>query len=123
MRAGKFFLPYNMITGKWSTPEHRPLYRLDELIGANENRAVILIEGAKCADALAGLGFLATTTYGSAQAAHKTDISALKDRVVILWPDKDEPGARYAVGLTVTLHEAFGTLPKIIPTDIGCSIR
>lgn len=113
---GKFFLPYNMVTGEWSAPEHRPLYRVDELIAANENRAVILVEGEKCADALADLGFLATTTFGGAQAAHKTDISALKGRPVIIWPDKDEPGAKYAERLSVALHEAFGTAPKVIPT-------
>ena len=113
---GKFFLPYDMLTGRWNAPESRPLYRLDELLAANDNRAVIVTEGEKCADALAGLGFVATTTFGGAQAAHKTDLAPLKGRNVILWPDKDEPGAKYAEGLAVILHREFGTPSKIIPT-------
>ncbi|MCU9850556.1 hypothetical protein OEZ60_21510 [Defluviimonas sp. WL0024] len=112
----KFFLPYDLVKGTWTAPEHRPLYRLDELIAANENRPVIITEGEKCADALASLGYVATTTFGGANAAEKSDISAMKDRTVILWPDKDEPGRKYAEGLAVTLYKAFGIPPRIIPT-------
>ncbi|WBL34036.1 hypothetical protein O5O51_04865 [Sinirhodobacter sp. HNIBRBA609] len=114
---GKFFLPYDVLTGAWSAPEHRPLYRLDDLVAANENRPVILVEGEKCADALAGLGFVATTTFGGAQAAHKADLSPLRGREVIIWPDKDEPGLKHAEGLALTLHRDFDTQPKIIPTS------
>ena len=122
---GKFFLPYDPQAEAWKAPEHRPLYRLDELVTANDNRPVILTEGEKCADALSALGYVSTTTFGGANGAHKTDLSALKGRNVILWPDKDEPGAKYANGLAVTLHKGFGTLPGIVPTsEIAlCKVR
>ena len=116
-RGDKFFIPYDLVAQTWTAPEHRPLYRLDELTAANENRPVIITEGEKCADAIARLGYVSTTTFGGANAAHKTDLSALKGRDVILWPDKDDTGAKYAKGLGVTLHRDFGTLPKIVPTS------
>ncbi len=113
----KFFVPYDLVAQTWTAPEHRPLYRLDELIAANENRPVIITEGEKCADAIARLGYVSTTTFGGANAAHKTDLSALKGRDVILWPDKDDAGRKYAKGLAVTLHRDYGSLPKIVPTS------
>ncbi len=113
----KFFIPFDMETGNWKAPEHRPLYRLDELVAANDDRAVIVTEGEKCADALAALGYVATTTYGGAQAPHKSDLSALKGRNIYVWPDKDEPGQRYAEKLCATIRSEYGTLPKIIPTS------
>ncbi|MBU2244812.1 MAG: hypothetical protein KJ631_20370, partial [Alphaproteobacteria bacterium] len=113
----KFFIPFDLVANDWKAPEHRPLYRLNDLVAANEDRAVIVTEGEKCADALAALGFVATTTYGGAQAPHKSDLSALNGRNVYVWPDKDEPGQRYAEKLCATLHREFGTLPKIIPTS------
>ncbi|SFH52531.1 hypothetical protein SAMN04488020_12010 [Palleronia marisminoris] len=113
---GKFFLPYDLIADAWKAPELRPLYRLDALAEANADRAVIVTEGEKCADALASLGYVSTTTFGGANGAHKTDLAPLRGRKVILWPDKDEPGLKYAEGLAATLHAELGALPRIIPT-------
>ncbi|MGY9049728.1 MAG: hypothetical protein ACKVKF_22480, partial [Rhodobacterales bacterium] len=114
---GKFFLPYDLTRQDWKAPDTRPLYRLNDLMAANANRAVIVTEGEKCADALAELGYVSTTTFGGSNGAHKSDLAPLRGRKVLLWPDKDAPGLKYAEGLAVTLHRELGTLPRIIPTS------
>lgn len=116
-KDGKFFIPYDLDAQDWKAPKHRPLYRLDELTAANTNRPIVVTEGEKCADALAALGYVSTTTFGGAGAAHKTDLSALKDRDVIIWPDKDAAGRKYARCIAATLRKDFGTLPRIVPTS------
>ena len=63
------------------------------------------------------MGFIATTTYGGAQASHKSYLSPLSGRHVYVWPDKDKAGRQYAERICVTLHSDFGTLPKIIPVS------
>ena len=73
----------------------KPLYRLPELVSAPEGAPVWIVEGEKCADTLAALGLVATTSGASSSAA-AADWSPLKGRKVILWPDYDEPGIRYA---------------------------
>jgi hypothetical protein len=78
-------------------PAPRPLYRLPELI-ANPSVPVLICEGEKKADAvpMLFLGWLGTTSMGGAGAAKLTDWSPLAGRNVIIWPDHDEPGRRYA---------------------------
>jgi len=55
---------------------------------------VVIVEGEKCADALAGLtrevGVL--SWLGGSGAVLRTDWDALAGREVILWPDADDPG-------------------------------
>jgi putative DNA primase/helicase len=76
---------------------------------------VIVTEGEKCADALAGLGYTATTSFGGANAARKTDLSPLAGRKVIIWPDHDAPGQKYAEQISVTLHRDFETPAQVVP--------
>jgi hypothetical protein len=114
---GKFFIPFDLNSHEWKAPDHRPLYRLTELKAANDNRPVIVTEGEKCADALAGLGYITTTTFGGSNAPHKTDLSPLRGRTVIIWPDKDEAGQKYAAKLSLTLHKEYDTAAKTIPTS------
>lgn len=72
----------------------RPLYRLDLL--ARVNGPVMVVEGEKCVDALTGLGILATTSAGGSGAAAKTDWTPLRGCKVLIWPDNDEAGNKYA---------------------------
>ncbi len=53
--------------------------------------------------ALAGLGFLATTSFGGCNALAKTDLSPLKGNKVLIWPDYDGPGLKYAENLRTAL--------------------
>ena len=79
----------------WDPP--RPLYGLDRL-AARPDALVIVVEGEKAADAAAELfqDAVTITSAGGSKAADKADWSPLHERVVILWPDTDAAGARYA---------------------------
>jgi hypothetical protein len=74
-------------------PQQRVLYRLPSL---SQARTVVICEGEKKADILAGYGFAATTSSGGSQAASKTDWKPLAGRECIIWPDADSPGRQYA---------------------------
>ncbi|MBK8915695.1 MAG: AAA family ATPase [Phycisphaerales bacterium] len=56
---------------------------------------MFIVEGERCADALAGLGLVAVTSAGGAKAADKSDWSALAGRKVVLCPDFDAAGEEY----------------------------
>jgi hypothetical protein len=94
--SGKEFRPWDVRARMWRAPDPRPLYNLPALMKA---RTVILVEGEKCADALIGAGIVATTAMNGAKApVDKTDWSALKNKDVLIWPDRDAPGWDYAEG-------------------------
>lgn len=85
----KTYRPF-LASGAAGMPEPRPLYRQADIAAAER---VILVEGEKCADALASAGIAATTQMGGATAnPAKTDWSPLAGKHVIIWPDNDAPG-------------------------------
>lgn len=86
-----------------------PLYRLPELLAAPD-APVWVAEGEPCADALAALGLVATTS-GSSSSADAADWEPLRSRTVTIWPDTDEPGRKYAKVVTDKLRA------------LGCSVR
>jgi 5S rRNA maturation endonuclease (ribonuclease M5) len=97
--ASKTYRPYcyKTVNGKktWTTgaPDLRPLFRLPDIAFSP---SVVLVEGEKCAQALADLGIEATTAMQGAKAPiEKTDWSPLQGKEVILWPDADAPGHEY----------------------------
>lgn len=113
MGDDKRFVPYTL----WSTPDgkvnwyrkglgdNRPLYRLPALAAAPE-KPVLLVEGEKCADAVAGFdGWVGTTWMGGANAPGKTDFSPLAGRKVLILPDLDAPGAGAAQKLIEILRD------------------
>jgi putative DNA primase/helicase len=92
----KVIKPVAKIGDSWeigAMPEPRPLYRLPQI--KNEDR-VYVTEGEKAADALVSLGLPATTSSGGANAAKQTDWSPLAGKDVVIFPDNDESGRRYA---------------------------
>lgn len=74
-------------------PEPRPLLRLHEL-SLQAEATVVLCEGEKAADAAAELfpDYVATCWPNGSNAWHKADLSPLKNRKVVLWPDNDPSG-------------------------------
>jgi putative DNA primase/helicase len=112
--GGKFFLPYTVDSQSWTAPDSRPLYRLPELLASKTDSIVIITEGEKCADALASLGYITTTTFGGASSAHKTDLSHVQGRQVIIWPDNDDPGRKYANQIETALCTGFSTKALIL---------
>jgi hypothetical protein len=98
-------------------PEPRPLYNFLLLRKAEASVPIIVVEGEKAAEAVgrmlraAGLPGVSTTSLGGASAPHKTDWKPLAGRTVILWPDNDTAGRKYA--------EAVGS----ILTGLACTVK
>ncbi|WP_339751861.1 AAA family ATPase [uncultured Marinobacter sp.] len=91
---GKEYRPWDVRTRKMHAPNPRPLYNQPGMSAASE---VVLVEGEKAADALIQQGIMATTAMNGANApVDKTDWSPLKNKRVLIWPDKDEAGMQYA---------------------------
>lgn len=106
---GKQYRPWDVASRQTRMPDPRPLYRLPDVARAD---TVVLVEGEKCADALMHIGIVATSAMGGAATAiTKTDWSLLAGKTVIIWPDHDEAGARYANAV----------IPKLLA--IGARVR
>lgn len=86
----------------------RPLYRLPQLLSANRSLPVYLVEGEKCADALAALGLIATTSPNGCQGVSAADWTPLRGRQVVLWPDNDTAGETYQRAVIARLTEIEG---------------
>jgi len=74
-------------------PDYRPLYHSD---GLQQAQTVIITEGEKKADILAGFGFIVTTSSAGGKSAAKTDWTPLAGKPCIIWPDNDTAGKQYA---------------------------
>jgi putative DNA primase/helicase len=85
--------------GRWRiglAQTRRVLYRLPELL-ADPAQPVVVVEGEKDADALAALGFCATTNVGGTGMGWRDEYGrALAGRRVAVVPDLDPPGLRHA---------------------------
>ncbi|MGE4131901.1 MAG: hypothetical protein AB7F86_09695 [Bdellovibrionales bacterium] len=95
--GAKRFFQSHMASGTWrpggAKSEVFP-YLLEEWRDAKD-RWLFLVEGEKCADALAERGFLATTTPGGSKSWGAHFAKHFEGRKVALLPDNDEPGRAY----------------------------
>lgn len=98
--------------GKPKMQDKNSLYRLPELLAADPALPVWVVEGEACADALAGLDLIVTTS-GSASSANAADWGPLQGRRAILWPDNDKPGTDYAEAVTKHLR-ALGCVIELV---------
>jgi len=69
-------------------------YRLHDL--ARSTAAVFIVEGEKCADAVASLGLVATTNHGGAGKWWPPLTEHFHGRNVVIIPDNDAPGEKHA---------------------------
>jgi len=74
----------------------RVLYRLPELLKADPNEIVWIVEGEKDADRLIGLGLVATTNPGGAGKWRPEYNEPLQGRKVVILPDHDPDGVTTA---------------------------
>lgn len=112
----KEFRPWDVATRKTRHPDIRPLYNLPGILPAAR---VVLVEGEKCADALNEIGIPATTVMGGSNAPpDKTDWSPLFGKEVLIWPDNDEPGLKYAEAAAGAILSAGGR-PATLPIPDG----
>ncbi len=87
-------------------PEPRPLYCLQDLTDA---KRIYVCEGEKAADAARSLGVTATTSAHGCQSPDKSDWKPLAGKEVVILPDNDSGGFKYAeavVGLLARLTPA-----------------
>ena len=98
----------------------RPLYRLPELQMSPES-SVLIVEGEKSADAAAGLllDMAVTTSMNGAQSPGKTDWSPVSGREVVVWPDNDEAGDRYAQQVASLVRAAGASTVRIVTLPDG----
>jgi hypothetical protein len=104
--SGKEFRPVSYCEEGWrirAMLDPRPLYGLPELATAQR---VIVTEGEKAADAARSIGFTATTSAGGSQAASKTDWRPLAGKDIIILPDNDPAGEKYADDVARLAHTA-----------------
>ncbi len=90
------------VVGGMASP--RPLYRLDDL-AAQPDATVYVVEGEKAADAGRTLGVLTTTSAHGGAAPRQSDWSPLAGREVVILPDNDEAGRKYAQCVAGVLAE------------------
>jgi hypothetical protein len=85
-----------------------PLYRGDDLPATGP---IIVTEGEKCADAARRVGLAAVTSAHGCGSAHKTDWRPLAGREIIILPDNDKGGRKYA-------QEVGAILCKLTPPAV-----
>lgn len=98
-------------------PSGKPLYKLPEII-KNPEATVWVVEGENKVEALAELGIIATTTGGTTSAG-KADWETLRGRDVVVWPDNDEPGAKYADEVTEILRGLGCKVERVNVSELG----
>lgn len=113
--AKKEFRPFCHYCQRWHAPDTRPLYYAKAL--KDINGPVVMVEGETCADALNAFGILATTVFGSTGGIGKADFSPFRDRDVIIWPDNDEPGEKFANDIALSLREVGAATVGVVPFD------
>ena len=94
--GGKEYRPVHPADGGWrigDPPGPLPLYRLHEL---PDTATLYVCEGEKAADAAWQVGLPATTSAHGSSSAKRSDWSPLAGMDVVLLPDADEAGERYA---------------------------
>jgi len=86
----------------------RLLFRLPRLLSARDHEWIIFLEGEKDVQTAEALGYFATTSPGGAngwQACVKDGAhEALRDRQVLVIPDRDTAGEKYAEDVATTLR-------------------
>lgn len=81
-----------------STP--RPLYGLPDLMVTKAGSRVYVVEGEKTADAARSIGLMATTSPHGSKSAKQADWSPVTGHEVVISPDHDEAGEKYANDVT-----------------------
>lgn len=106
--------------GKWAAtapPKPWPLYNQKRLAAADR---IVVVEGERCVHALHNLGIVATTSPGGANNAANADWSPLSGKRVVLWPDHDDAGRKYADAVAAALEAFPGCkVQRIDPANLG----
>ena len=102
--GGKEIRPWIHTSRGWMSKAHpapRPLFNL---VGIGNGSPIFVVEGEKCAEILLKNGLQATTSSGGSNAARQSDWSSLRGKDIVVLPDNDEPGRKYAKDVAGILH-------------------
>ncbi|HMN96931.1 MAG TPA: DUF3987 domain-containing protein [Phycisphaerales bacterium] len=116
-KATKEILPVSLLGGEWrvkAMPAPRPLLHLPELVKLPAGAWVYVCEGEKAVDAARVIGLVATTSSGGSKGAAQTDWSPLRDKVVVVVPDNDEPGEAYADEVVALCQQASAEEVRVL---------
>lgn len=94
IRPFKFVENKGFCLGEPNFPQGKPLYNLHK-ITEQPNATIWICEGEFCVDKLTKLEILSTTS-GSADSVINADWMPLEKRKIVIWPDNDEAGQRFA---------------------------
>lgn len=113
--GGKRYRPWDVKARAMRMPDPRPLCNLLAIGTAD---VVVLVEGEKCAEALACIGIVATTAMGGAATAlDKTDWTPLAGKTIVVWPDHDDAGSRYADAVIPKLQQIGAKVRRVAMPD------
>lgn len=100
-------------------PDPRPLLCLDEL-SQRLDAPVVLCEGEKAADAATELmpSYVATCWPNGSNSWHKADLTPLKGRSVLLWPDNDASGQSCMEAVAEKLRDIGAASVQAIALDV-----
>ncbi|MBL4809923.1 MAG: AAA family ATPase [Phycisphaerales bacterium] len=113
--SGKEVRPVSRNDEGWfigGMPAPRPLYGLPELLKAEG--VVYVCEGEKAADAARACGLIATTSPHGSKSAGKAAWTPLAGRDVVILPDHDEAGEKYAGDVQRLATTAGASSVKIV---------
>lgn len=95
-------------------PTLRPLYGLPTLLATPTDTPVWVCEGEKAADAARAVGLVATTSPHGCESAAKADWGPMRGRPVVVSPDHDEPGEKYAADVVRLALEAGARSVRVV---------
>ena len=121
--GGKEIRPLVLEDGRWrqkGIPIFRPLYNLQAL-WERPDAPVLVVEGEKTSDAARELfsSYVPTTSMGGANAARLSDWAPLKGREVVVWPDNDPDGQRYARKVAALVQKSGASAARIVQLPEG----
>ena len=121
--GGKEIRPLILEDGRWclkGIPRPRPLYNL-QAVRKHPDAPVLVVEGEKTSDAAGKLlsSYVPTTSMNGAKAAQLSDWTPLKGREVVVWPDNDPDGQRYARKVAALVLTAGASSARIVRLPEG----
>jgi len=119
----KTFQQVKRVEGGWiagGLPEPRPLYRLPHI---KDGAVVLIVEGEKCADALAGIlpsgNWWVTTPSQGAKSPQKSDWSTVSGKKVVIFQDNDQAGRDFASTVTGLCRKAGAVGVSVVEPFYG----
>lgn len=95
----------------------RVLYRMEKWAGEKD---VELVEGEKCVHAMERIGYSATCNPGGSGAWCDAFASYLEGKNITIWPDNDEPGAKWTAAVLKSLESKAASLRVVrVPSIYG----